>query len=1035
MRIIATMLSAILMLTVLPIGAEESYNKTQPTARAALAIVTESEARSLLSDSVLFYTKSNAALCYGEVCRMDTQEAVKPYFAEGVPMVPLMFLCGWLQLQTQEKADGFIISAQSMSMQLPKNDLSYRLNGTDKTLPHALEQQNGVWFVPLTVMAEATGLTVYTEECGYMLLDANAQRFSCDEFINRRVLYQAMRPLIYARPSAETILADVTNRYPDNGHPRLLVTDERIARLRELQKSDENVQSWMQSLLAEADAMLTLPLLTKSGTGTTQYLNSVHEALRRMEYLPLAYRLTGNTAYADRAKQELLNLCGTNFADWSPVTLFTAEMCAAVALGYDWLYQTMTEAQRQTVREALLSRAFLPALDDYHSVPKYRSYHMWWNRDDLATPNNWSAVCNGGLAMAALAVCDEDDTAGEILASGLTVIEDLLERYGPDGAYFEGLNYWLYSMQFLSYYSAALSTAAGTDYGLLDAPGLNQTSYYMDDMSGFCGVFNLRNVGTYSCVNDYPTMYMAQRCRDSRLTALRLFRMEKYGLSPTAEDLFWYEPTEESYVRDGGSRLYREQEAAVMRTGAQDEADIFVGFHGSEDNQLVGQLDAGTYVIDMLGERWAYDSEADMGVYVAGGASEARNKNYRSRAEGHNTVIIDPDYGVEQDRYVAAAINRFESDEDCAYAVCDLSEVYGFTGAESVQRGVMLDKKNQHVIIRDEVKRTKPMELYWFMHTEASVDIAADGKSAILTRGNKRVLAEILTQGNLQFSVMDAVPLATLPQSEGNVEEAGKRKLVVHAENVSDFALSVSLTPLAGTETTTVHKPTERPLSDWSTNLGAIPEATEISVGGEPLADFAPDKSIYAVPIRQSSVLPQITAKSGGVVTIVQADAKSLTGKVQVRIGKRLRTYVLCFVPEPCFVGQPEGLRQQEAYRTVVGTIGADMQSYIRGWNTAAETAMYEFDFGCCENRVDYMALRFPKNANRQEVCVLVSNDQKKWQTAFCGRSYAQCDGLQGFALQSRYGRYVRVLVGSTKADTALANLYETVFYTSAARR
>ena len=111
------------------------------------------------------------------------------------------------------------------------------------------------------------------------------------------------------------------------------------------------------------------------------------------------------------------------------------------------------------------------------------------------------------------------------------------------------------------------------------------------------------------------------------------------------------------------------------------------------------------------------------------------------------------------------------------------------------------------------------------------------------------------------------------------------------------------------------------------------------------------------------------------------------------------------------------------------------MQSYIRGWNTAAETAMYEFDFGCCENRVDYMALRFPKNANRQEVCVLVSNDQKKWQTAFCGRSYAQCDGLQGFALQSRYGRYVRVLVGSTKADTALANLYEAVFYTSAARR
>lgn len=96
------------------------------------------------------------------------------------------------------------------------------------------------------------------------------------------------------------------------------------------------------------------------------------------------------------------------------------------------------------------------------------------------------------------------------------------------------------------------------------------------------------------------------------ITALRLYRMEKYSLAPTVEDLFWYKPTESVYVRSGQDAYYREEEVALMRTGNNDEADIFVGMHGSDDNKLAGQMDAGIFVLDALGERWAYDSGTDM---------------------------------------------------------------------------------------------------------------------------------------------------------------------------------------------------------------------------------------------------------------------------------------------------------------------------------------------------------------------------------------------------------------------------------------
>lgn len=1034
-RFLSAILLVLFLVNSMPAAAETSYNKEQPVARAAVPIVTEAEARETLSEYILFYTKSGSALCYGTVLPLSEDNTVKPYLVDETAMVPLAFLCERLSLVLTEEESGFSVTGEGVALTLPQNGDAYTVNGSSQSLPHCLEQRGGVWFVPAQIVAATVGFDVYTESCGYILIGENTQQFSFDSFINRRILYQGIRPLIYKRPDAETIVQTVESRYPDCGHPRLWVTNDRIERIKELQKTDANVQKWIEELLAEADTMLKEPVLAKTGTGTTQYLNSVHEAIYRMEYLPMAYRLTGNEAYAERAKQELLNLCGSNFEDWSPVTLFTGEMCAAVALGYDWLYQTMTEAERQTVRNILVSKAFEPAMEDYQSVEKYRSYHLWWNRDkDLAAPNNWSAVCNGGLAMAALAVCDETEIAGDILENGLRVIEDLLERYAPDGAYFEGLNYWIYSLQFLSYYSAALTTAAGTDYGLFDAPGLDKTSYYLDDMSGFSGVMNLRNVDTDDYMNDYPTMYIAQRCGDSRLVALRLFRLEKYGFSAMPEDLFWYEPTDEVYTRDGGSRLYREQEVAVMRTGTQDEADIFVGFHGSEDNQLVGVMDAGTYVVDMLGERWVYDSGPDMGNYVTGGATAARNNNYRSRAEGHNTFVIDPDYGVEQDRYVAATINRFENNEDCAYAVCDLSGVYAFTGAESAQRGILLDKKNQHVVIQDEVKRQEPMELYWFMHTDAAVTVANDGKSAVLTLGNKHVLAEILSAGDYSFSVMDAVPLATSPQSEGNVDEPGKRKLVVHAENTSDFQLTVCLTPLCENENRPMHRPSVRALENWSTDLGLTPEASAVLLDGEPLESFKSEQSIYAVSVRQNSYLPQISATAGGTVSVVQADTKSLTGKVVVKIGTCLRTYLLCFVPEAAFEGEPEGAVLKEPYGITSSEVTDDMLIYRQGWNTAAVVSMLDFDFGCCDNRIDYLALKLRKTDKPREVCVLVSNDKTTWQPVFQGRSYADYQGLQGFVLKTAYGRYVRLLLSGIEPEET-AYLNEARFYASAVGR
>lgn len=1036
-----TILCAAMMLFPAPAGAGAADVKPQPTPRASVERVTDSEVAALMEGQVLFYDKSNKALCDNQVLRIDENAPeIKPYFSNQTAMVPFVFFCKSFGAELTSREDGtaFDVLLGDHSITLKAGNGSYTANGAAAEFSHPPQMKNGVLFAPLTEIAAALGMSAFTDDSGYMLAGDRADALSLSTFRGRRVMYHALRPLIFDRPTAEQIVADVAAKNPGQAHPRLIVTDERLQEIKDLAQTDAHMKTWLASFFDTADRMLTQPLLSYNynNTDAIPYLYTIREALRRMEYLPLAYRLTGRPEYRDRAKQELLNICSDTFEHWNPVTLHTAEMCAAVALGYDWLYNELTEEERLRIRTAIINKAMIPAMDDYNLVPKYRNYHLWMSPDDLATPNNWSAVCNGGLAMAALAICDEaPDPAAQVLERGLGVIEDLLGMYGPDGSYYEGLNYWFYSLQYLSYYSSSLTTAAGTDYGLFDAPGLERTAYYMDNMSGACGVFNLKNVDTDSVVNDYPSFYIADRVDDPMITALRLYRMEKYSLAPTVEDLFWYKPTESVYVRSGQDAYYREEEVALMRTGNNDEADIFVGMHGSDDNKLAGQMDAGSFVLDALGERWAYDSGTDMGVYVQGSATEARNNNYRSRAEGHNTFIIDPDYGVDQDRYVAAPINIFRSNINYCYAICDLTEVYAFTGVQSAVRGIMLDKRNQHIVIRDEVRRETPMELYWFMHTEADIEISADGTSAVLTKGGKRLHAAIISEGGYVFTELPAAPLPSSPQSAGNPDEAGKRKLAVRASGVSQWSLSVCLTPLAGDETAPAHLPDNLPLSQWNfAEEENRPFLNSIAVNGKNMDGFSPGINLYAVSVTQDYRTPALTASGSGDVTIVQPDSISQTGKITLRNQSgQTNTYLICFVPEPTFTGVPGSpCTAAEPYALAMQKNAEGMEVYTTGWNTAAEKTVIDYDFRLPDNTLDMMSLHVPDDgANEYELVVLTSNDRKNWTPVFRGRTYQNVSGLQGFRLKKTYARYVRLIGCGVKKEHQFAP-NEVRFYTRA---
>ena len=84
-------------------------------------------------------------------------------------------------------------------------------------------------------------------------------------------------------------------------------------------------------------------------------LSVSRQALKRVFYLSTMYRLEGDKRYSDRAVSEMLALC--RFSDWNPSHfLDVGEMTMAVSIGYDWLHEVMSEAERAEIRESILSK-------------------------------------------------------------------------------------------------------------------------------------------------------------------------------------------------------------------------------------------------------------------------------------------------------------------------------------------------------------------------------------------------------------------------------------------------------------------------------------------------------------------------------------------------------------------------------------------------------------------------------------------------------------------------------------------------------
>lgn len=565
---------------------------------------------------------------------------------------------------------------------------------------------------------------------------------------------------IYERPEGY----EIAKKALETGHPRVLINSEDVERIKNAK--DERTAAWRDAALTRADALLkTEPFVY--ALSSTDSIQNIPESISLMMDLGLAYLLTGDKKYSDRAYREVQVLYTVPYKKWNGTLipeesrdywnsysyLDVGEISFIVGLCYDWMYDAWTDEQKAELTLNVMEKGLLRGFNTVYGNlnPTNKGSNGWYK-----STNNWNAICNGGSFMSAIAFMEQDPyLCANVAEATLRGFEYLLHQYAPAGAWSEGAGYWRYALQYVTSVCSTLDAACGTDYGISKTPGLKGTQLYSISLEGKTSVMNFGDGGS-GRVNAPFLFYWANKYKDTDIGGAALYIKEVFGYEPSCFDLIYYKP---DYITENWIpplSFYYEGTEVVSLASGYDPDDTYIAISGGKGVATShDHLDSGAVVLEMKGKRLFNDIGAEH-YGAAGYFSDNRYLYFRARPEGHSTFVIDPTclsdangniyYGQRRDA-VSEIINY---DPQNKTATMDLSEAYD-RDAQTATRTLKLEGNT--AIISDSItlKDTKDIFWNWYIKTKddkkvvGSITISEDGKSA-------KVLLD-QTEYNISFEV------------------------------------------------------------------------------------------------------------------------------------------------------------------------------------------------------------------------------------------------------------------------------------------
>jgi hypothetical protein len=527
-------------------------------------------------------------------------------------------------------------------------------------------------------------------------------------------------------------------------HPRVFVTAAGLEQLRERAHTTHR-EEW-QKVLAALPALKGDPP-PAPGPQARRSQNNVAHAIAGVS---LAWAVERRPDFLAAAKK--WTLAAIDYEPWGytyskpNIDLAAGHLLYAIGWAYDLLWPELTEDERARIRASL----------ERHASLVYAHFTPSPQRSRFEFTQNHNFIPTAGLGVTALALLGESKDAEKWAAAAYAHHHRANQLLSPDGYYYEGIEYWIFSTPWLVHFTDAWEHATGES--LWELGPYRNWKYYVahillpngQDAFDFGDAWEgpltrerrgeeigrLYPGGTLQS-NANLLYRVAARLRDPETQAVADF-CRRLGHTSLEEPwtLLWRDASLEAapLARLPLSHRFEDSGVVFFRTSWEKDALAFAFKAGPPEGHRAARLlarvpewrqstghahpDAGSFIV------WA------RGRLVVGDTGYAG----QPQAKHHNTVVVGGfGQGLEKEHDAwegmdRAALDRVRIEEatlrpSSARVVAEISAAYPpAAGLRSFRREFSFEAPGRFRV-RDRLETAEARSLEWYLHSDRAFEI------------------------------------------------------------------------------------------------------------------------------------------------------------------------------------------------------------------------------------------------------------------------------------------------------------------------
>ena len=964
-----------------------------------------------LNDKVSYHLKSGVTYADGE------KQVYAPLYVGDVAYVPAEFFKSALKLEVSYDSASNTATVGSAKFTADSQDCTSE--GKNIKLGNKPTVKDGVMYLPLKdtvvdVFGKKFFLDTTCQRSGLVLISDSEVKIP--EGFNLQSLSDFA---LYERPDMAQISADFEKSGYAGVHPRVLADESDFVRIRSLAQTDERMKLWSKSVISRADETVRTQgtLVYELRDGVRLWYVSL-DFIERISVLAMAYQLTGDKKYSDRAWLEMNSIA--NFPSWHPEhSIDVGAMAVGYAIGYDWLYDTYTPEQREIIEQGAYNNGFYAYIEGFQG----RQPQMV---NSLFEQGNHCMVMQSGASMLGAAFYDKyPEYSSYCISASIRSIEYGLSQYDPSGSWFEGIGYAAMTLRYLTYQLATLKEIFGDVYSLDKTEGLENVVNYFLNIQSPQGAFGFQDGSSQNITTDTGIMWIGSHFGQSK----ELSTFDKlFGFPGDFKTMLWYNPDNfkdsATLPLDG---FFADQQVITTRDSwDKNFQTAFAGIKGGTAGGLYighGHLDLGTFTFYANSTQWTHDFSSEdynvPGYWSGENIDSLRWQYYRTRAEGHNCFIVDPDYNAEYN-IGFAPVTKLEQKPRGVIGIIDMTEV-NYGKVASAKRGFYFADDRRSIVIRDEVVPNKESTMYWFMHTMQEAKVEPDGKTVTLTqKGNplNTLKLEFMCNADIEVKIVPAAPLPTSPHPDKMTDDSANHKIQVKIVSSQPVNLTAKLTPGTTNGARDISE-FHIPMDTWTIPDGEIPErpildylsvdGVEYPVSSRSIVQITPENSTTFADIQAVSSRYNVDIKypqsinDTAVITLTHPNDSTVRSVYKINY-KPYKTIGVDGITEYAIV-KVEASDEPQPENGIMNIIDRDPTTR---WSSTGSQYITIDMSKVVEFNTIYMNF-MEGNQRKNNLSISVSEDGIEYKEVFEGTSSGTNDDYEAFNLGTQRARYIKI--------------------------